>query len=63
MDQYTKALNHIGPVPDLQGRLMVVINQVRVFEQNLLRVMKGLSRTCEFYAKLLLNGVYDFLEK
>ena len=48
--------------PDLQGHLMVVINQVRVFEQNLLRVMKGLSRACEFYAKLLLNGVYNFLE-
>ena len=55
-DQYTKAINHIGPVPDMQGRLMVVVNQVRVFEQNLLRVMKGLSRACEFYAQLLLNG-------
>ena len=25
--------------------------------------MKGLSRACEFYAKLLLNGVYEFLER
>ena len=26
-------------------------------------MMKGLSRACEFYAKLLLNGVYEFLER
>ena len=47
----------------MQGRLLVVIHQVRTFEQSLLRVMKGLSRACEFYAKLLLNGVYEFLER
>ena len=62
-DQYTKALAHIGTVPDTQGWLMIVINQVRVFELNFLRVMEGLSRACEFYAKLLLNGVYEFLER
>ena len=62
-DQYTKAINHIGVVPDMQGRLLLVINQVRLFEQSLLRVMKGLSQACEFYAKLLLNGVYEFLER
>ena len=45
----------------MQGRLLVVIHQVRIFEQSLLRVMKGLSRACEFYVKLLLNGVYEFL--
>ena len=47
----------------MQGRLLDVIGQVRNFEQSLLRVMKGLSRACEFYTKLLLNGVYEFLEK
>ena len=26
-------------------------------------MMKGLSRACEFYTKLLFNGVYDFLER
>ena len=26
-------------------------------------MMKGLSRVCEFYAKLLLDGVYEFLER
>ena len=62
-DQYVKAINHIGTAPDMQGRLLNVINQVRTFEQSLLRVMKGLSRACEFYAKLLLNGVCEFLEK
>ena len=62
-DQYTKAINHIGTVPDMQGRLLVVIHQARAFEQSLLRVMIGLSRACEFYAKLLLHGVYEFLEK
>ena len=36
-----KAINHIGTVPDMQGRLLNVINQVRTFEQSLLRVMKG----------------------
>ena len=36
---------------------------VRVFEQTLLRVMKGLSCACEFYVKLLLNGVFEFLER
>ena len=61
-DQYTKAINNIGVDPDMQGRLLVVIHQVRVFEQTLLRVMKGLSCACEFYVKLLLNGVYEFLE-
>ena len=61
-DQYTKALAHIGTAPDIQGRLNV-INQVRVFEQNFLRVMKGLSRACESHAKLLLNGIYEFLER
>ena len=35
----------------MQGRLLVVIHQVRVFEQTLLRVMKGLSCACEFYVK------------
>ena len=25
--------------------------------------MKGLSRACEFYAKLLSNGIYEFLER
>ena len=40
-----------------------MISQVRTFEQGLLRVMKGLSRAFEFYAELLLNGVYEFLEK
>ena len=62
-DQYTRAINHIGGIPDMQGRLLMVIHQVRLFEQNLLRVMKGLSRACEFYAKLLLNGIYEFLER
>ena len=62
-DQYTKAINHIGVVPDMQGRLLEVIHQVRIFEQSLLRVMKGLSRACEFYVKLLLNGMYEFLER
>ena len=62
-DQYVKAINHIGAVPDMQGRLLDVIGQVRTFEQSLLRVMKGLSRACELYTKLLLNGVYEFLEK
>ena len=54
-DQYVKAINHIGTIPDMQGRLLVVIHQVRTFEQSLLRVMKGLSRACEFHAKLLLK--------
>ena len=62
-DQYVKAINHIGVVPDMQGRLLDVVGQVRNFEQSLLRVMKGLSRACEFYAKLLLNGVYEFLDR
>ena len=62
-DQYVKAINHIGTVPDMQGRLLDTVGQVRNFEQSLLRVMKGLSRACEFYTKLLLNGVYEFLER
>ena len=62
-DQYVKAINHIGVVPDMQGRLLDVVGQVRNFEQSLLRVMKGLSRACEFYTKLLLNGVYEFLDR
>ena len=62
-DQYLKAINQIGVVPDMQGRLLDVVGQIRNFEQNLLRVMKGLSRACEFYAKLLLNGVYEFLDR
>ena len=62
-DQYTKAFNQIGPVPSTEGRLMTVVEQVVVFEQNLLRMLKGLSPACEFYAKLLLHGVYHFLEQ
>ena len=42
-DQYLKAINQIGAVPDTQGRLLDVVGQIRNFEQNLLRVMKGLS--------------------
>ena len=45
----------------MQGRLPDTVGQVRNFEQSLLRVMKGLSRACEFYTKL--NGVYEFLER
>ena len=62
-DQSVKAINHIGTVPDMQGRLLVVIHQVRTFEQSLLRVTKGLSRACQFCANLLLNGVYEILER
>ena len=62
-DQYVKAINHIGAVPDMQGRLLDMVGQVRNFEQSLLRVMKGLSHACEFYTKLLLDGVYEFLER
>ena len=35
-DQYVKAINHIGVVPDMQGRLLDVVGQVRNFEQSLL---------------------------
>ena len=42
-DQYTRAINHITSIPDMQGRLMVVVHQVRMFEQNLLRVMKNVN--------------------
>ena len=39
--QYTKAFNQIGPVPSTEGRLMTVVEQVAVFEQNILRTLKG----------------------
>ena len=42
---------------------MTVVEQVVVFEQNILRALKGLSPACEFYAKLLLHGMYHFLEQ
>ena len=45
------------------ARAPVGCNPSGTFEQSLLRVMKGLSRACEFYAKLLLHGVYEFLER
>ena len=53
----------IGPVPSTEGRLMNMVEQVIIFEQNFLRTVKGLSPACEFYAKLLLHGIYDFLEQ
>ena len=62
-DQYTKAFGQIGPVPSTEGRLMTVVEQVVIFEQNILRTLKGLSPACEFYAKLLLHGMYHFLEQ
>ena len=62
-DQYTKAFGQIGQVPSTEGRLMTVVEQVVVFEQNILRTLKGLSPACEFYAKLLLHGMYQFLEQ
>ena len=62
-DQYAKAFNQIGPVPSTEERLMSVVEQVIVSEQNLLRTLKGLSPACEFYAKLLLHGMYHFLEQ
>ena len=34
-----------------------------VILNRILRVLKGLSRACEFYAKLLFNGVYEFLDR
>ena len=57
-DQYTKAFSQIGQVPSTEGRLMTVVEQVVIFEQNIL-----LSPACEFYAKLLLHGMYHFLEQ
>ena len=42
---------------------MNMVEQVIIIEQNLLRTMKGLSPACEFYAKLLLHGIYDFLDQ
>ena len=62
-DQYTKAFGQIGQVPSTEGRLMTVVEQVVIFEQNILRTLKGLSPACEFYAKLLLHGMYHFLEQ
>ena len=62
-DQYSKAFNQIGPVPSTEGRLMTVVEQVVIFEQNILRTLKGLSPACEYYAKLLLHGMYHFLEQ
>ena len=62
-DQYVKAMNHIGVVSDMQGRLLDVVGQVRDFEQSLLRVMKGLSRAFKIHAKWLLNGDNEFLER
>ena len=62
-DQYAKAFGQIGPVPSTEGRLMIVVEQVVIFEQNILRTLKGLSPACEFYAKLLLHGMYHFLEQ
>ena len=62
-DQYTKAFGQIGQVPSTEGRLMTVVEQVVIFEQNILRTFKGLSPACEFYAKLLLHGMYHFLEQ
>ena len=62
-DQYTKAFGQIGPVPGTEGKLMTVVEQVVIFEQNILRTLKGLSPACEFYAKLLLHGMYHFLEQ
>ena len=62
-DQYTKAFGQIGQVPNTEGRLMTVVEQVVIFEQNILRTLKGLSPACEFYAKLLLHGMYHFLEQ
>ena len=62
-DQYTKAFGQIGQVPSTEGRLMTVVEQVVVFEQNIPRTLKGLSPACEFYAKLMLHGMYQFLEQ
>ena len=62
-DQYTKAFNQIGPVPSTERRLITVVEQVVIFEQNILRTLKGLSPACEYYAKLLLHGMYHFLEQ
>ena len=62
-DQYTKAFYHNGAVPGTQGRLMNMVEQAQVFEQNFIRVMKGLSPGCEFYTKLMLNGLYEFLDR
>ena len=36
---------------------------VVIFEQNILRTLKGLSPACESYAKLLLHGMSHFLEQ
>ena len=58
-----KAFGQIGPVPSTEGRLMTVVEQGVVFEQNILRTLKGLSPACEFCAKLLLHGMYHFLEQ
>ena len=62
-DQYTKAFGQIGTAPGTEGKLMTVVEQVVIFEQNILRTLKGLSPACEFYAELLLHGMYNFLQQ
>ena len=51
-DQYTKAFAHTGPVPDAEGRLMNMVEQVIIFEQNCHCTMKGVSPACEFYENI-----------
>ena len=50
------------PKPDqMRQALDTVTLPVRRLEQTFIRVMKGLTPSCVLYAKLLFNGVYEYL--
>ena len=42
--------------------VLQVIQGIRDFEGQLVRAMKGVSQSCDLYAKLLLHGVHVDLE-
>ena len=59
-DQMRQALDTIL-LPGNSGTLIGLVVGIRRLEQTFIRVMKGLTPSCVLYAKLLFNGVYEYL--
>ena len=59
-DQMRQALDTMS-LPGNSGTMLGLVVRIRRLEQTFIRAMKGLTPSCVLYAKLLFNGVYEYL--
>ena len=54
-------LSTLKTLPSAEGGVAKVMNSVQRFDMSFIRAMKGLSPSCSLFAKLMLHGVYEYL--